>query len=183
MSEKFVGKAKQSVSVEMAFPNENKHNFQLHCLNQSENHLLQTILKFQKILFFCLSQVLNPKPLAQKSSPCSGGRGRCGQRAAAAAADGRRLRRSCHPCYTPRQEIGKRACRVGWCKAAVAVNKPAFVWFGSMRGPVPESLRLASKPAGPGWRTIGSGTQSTYSARVSMYTYVPFRNERNAVQD
>ena len=55
MSEKFVGKAKQSVSVEMAFPNENKHNFQLHCLNQSENHLLQTILKFQKIRFF-LSQ-------------------------------------------------------------------------------------------------------------------------------
>ena len=56
----------------------------------------------------------------------------------------------------------------GCCQAAV--NKPAsaFVWVGSMYDPVPESL--ASKPAGPGRRAIESGTQSTYSARTSMYT-------------
>jgi hypothetical protein len=61
------------------------------------------------------------------------------------------------------------ACRQGCCQAAV--NKPAsaLVWFGSlaMRGLLPESL--GCKLAGPGRRTIESGTPSMYWDKVSMY--------------
>ena len=52
ISEKFVGKAIQSVSVEVAFPNETKRIFQLHRLKQTKNRLCETILKFQKNIFF-----------------------------------------------------------------------------------------------------------------------------------
>ena len=52
ISEKFVGKVIQSVSVEVAFPNETKRIFQLHRLKQTKNRLCETILKFQKIRFF-----------------------------------------------------------------------------------------------------------------------------------
>jgi hypothetical protein len=65
--EKFVGKAIQSVSVEVAFPDETKRIFQLHRLKETKNRLCETILKFQKIRFFCPSTVLNPMRLAQKS--------------------------------------------------------------------------------------------------------------------
>jgi hypothetical protein len=66
ISEKFVGKAIQSVSVEVAFPNETK-KIQLKRLKQTKNRLCETILKFQKIRFFCPSTVLNPNRLTQKS--------------------------------------------------------------------------------------------------------------------
>ena len=52
ISEKFVGKVIQSVSVEVAFPNETKRIFQLHRLKQIKNRLCETILKFQKFRFF-----------------------------------------------------------------------------------------------------------------------------------
>ena len=55
-----------SVSVDVAIPNENKKNFSITPFETIKIHLLETILKLQKLRFFCPSKVLNPKPLAQK---------------------------------------------------------------------------------------------------------------------
>ncbi len=78
------------------------------------------------------------------------------------------------PASSQRQRPGRAPRHSGWlgcCQAAV--NKPASAlvpeWFGSMHGQVPELL--ASKQAGrPCWRAVESGSQRTYSTRVSMYT-------------
>jgi hypothetical protein len=50
-----------------------------------------------------------------------------------------------------------------------------------MSGLVPEWL--ASKQARQGRQAIESGTPSMYSAMISIYTDVPFKNQRKTVQD
>ena len=68
--------------------------------------------------------------------------------------------------------------RPGTDKGAVE-NKPAsaFVWFGSMRGLVPELH--ASKSARPGRRAIESGTRVRTQPDSVCTLYVPSRNEEN----
>jgi hypothetical protein len=67
------------------------------------------------------------------------------------------------------------------CQAAV--NKPYLVFFGSMHVLVHESP--AGKPAGPeiirNLKYVLPGTLSMFSEIVSMCTYIPIKNEINAV--
>ncbi len=50
-----------SVSVEVAIPNENKKNFSITSFETIKNHLLETILKFQKFSFFLRLQGIEPE--------------------------------------------------------------------------------------------------------------------------
>ena len=51
---------KMSERVEVSFPNENKKNFSITPFETIKNHLLETILKFQKNRFFLPQQGIEP---------------------------------------------------------------------------------------------------------------------------